>query len=132
MPRATWPLRRGGPSVEISLTFAIGGQTTSRHLLADTGAGSATGAFELILEENDCLLCGGNPTLMVQLGGAHSGSFPVYGIRVRVPQIGFDDELQVVGVPSLPSGIDGIAGFRFLRRFTFGNFGNPDQFGLDS
>ena len=28
--------------------------------------------------------------------------------------------------------LDGIAGFRFLNRFTFGNFGNPSEFGLET
>lgn len=132
MPRATWSLNRGRPKIEIVLTFALVGQESPRQLLADTGAGSAQGAIELILDENDCLLCGGTPTWMVQMSGAFSGSFPVYGLRVQIPQPGFDDELQVVGVSNVPAGFDGIAGFRFLRRFTYGNFGDPDQFGLES
>ena len=30
-----------------------------------------------------------------------------------------------------PPGFEGIASFRFLDRFTFGNFGDPGQFGLE-
>jgi hypothetical protein len=40
-------------------------------LLADTGAGSRIGRFQLILDEADCLLCGGTPLLPVTLGGAY-------------------------------------------------------------
>jgi hypothetical protein len=110
----------------------IDSQTTPRNLLADTGAGSDQSLFELIMEERDCVTCGGNFTGMVQLGGAYSGSFPLYSVRVAVPQLGFDHSIRVVGVPSTPSGLDGIAGFRFINRFTYGNFGDKCQFGLES
>jgi hypothetical protein len=36
-----------------------------------------------------------------------------------------------VGVRSVPAGFDGIACFAFLDRFTYGNFGDPGQFGLE-
>ena len=39
--------------------------------------------------------------------------------------------LRVVGVPSVPPGFDGIACFPFLNRFTYGNFGDSGQFGLE-
>src|ERR1700733_7360004 len=51
---------RGRPCVEVILTLTAGGQQLARNLLADTGAGSRNSAFQLILEEDDCLLCGGN------------------------------------------------------------------------
>jgi hypothetical protein len=35
-------------------------------------------------------------------------------------------------VPANPQGFEGIAGFRFLNRFTYGNFGNPAEFGLET
>jgi hypothetical protein len=38
--------------------------------------------------------------------------------------------VHAVGVPTAPPGLDGIACFRFLNRFTYGNFGNPNEFGL--
>jgi hypothetical protein len=44
----------------------------------------------------------------------------------------FDAPLRVVGVPANPQGFEGIAGFRFLNRFTYGNFGNPAEFGLET
>jgi hypothetical protein len=131
MPRVLWPLRHDRPSVEVVLTLAPGGQSLTRTLLAGSGAGSRTSFFELILDEDDCLLCGGNPLQPVLLGGAYAGSFPTYGISVRIPALGFDQNLPVVGVPSVPAGFDGIACFAFLNRFTYGNFGDPNQFGLD-
>ncbi len=131
MPRVTWPLRHGSPAVRVVLTLAAGNHPLSLDLLADTGAGNSTARVELILEENDCLLCGGQPRAPIVLGGAYTGSFPVYQLRVQVPQLGFDVPIHVVGVPTNPQGFDGIAGFRFLNRFTYGNFGNPTEFGLE-
>jgi hypothetical protein len=37
-----------------------------------------------------------------------------------------------VAVPACPEGLDGIVTFPFLNRFTYGNFGNPNQFGLET
>ena len=130
MPRVQWPLRDGRPCVEVVLTLAPGGQPFPRTLLADTGAGSQTSAFELILDEDDCLLCGGIPLPPVTLGGAYVGLFPIYDLPVQLPALGFAQNLRVVGIPSVPTGWDGIACFRFLNRFTYGNFGDPSQFGL--
>ena len=61
MPCAHWPLQLGQPVIEVSLTWAQGGQTVVRRLLADTGAGAAHSVFELLMDERDCLLCGGTP-----------------------------------------------------------------------
>src|SRR5205823_14717487 len=101
-------------------------------LLADTGAGSRTSRFELILDESDCLLCGGKTSSMIGLGGAYAGQYPIYQLRVQVPELGFARAVRVVGVPANPRGFEGIAGFRFLNRFTYGNFGNPAEFGLET
>lgn len=131
MPRATWALRHGRPCIEIVLTLAAAGQPSPRILLADTGAGSQAGRFQLLVDEDDCLLCGGNPVRPVKLGGAYSGSFPTYSLAVQLPALGFNQIVRVVGVPSVPVGFDGIACFRFLNRFTYGNFGDPNQFGLE-
>lgn len=131
MPHVQWPLHHGRPCIEVELTLGPGGQHLLRTLLADTGAGSQSSAFELILEEDDCLLCGGNPDSPIMLGGAYVGSFPTYDMRVRVPAIGFDQNLRAVGVPTVPAGFDGIACFAFLNRFTYGNFGDAGQFGLE-
>jgi hypothetical protein len=103
-----------------------------RDLVADSGAGSLQSPFELILSERDCLSCGGHIIKTVRLGGAYSGSYPLYVVRVEVPLLGFKHNLQVVGVPSAPSGCHGLAGFRFLNRFSYGNFADPSQFGLET
>jgi hypothetical protein len=100
-------------------------------LLADSGAGSGLDPFELILEEKDCRRCGGWTGSSIVLRGAYTGRFPVYYIAVQLPALGFVQRLNAVGVPSVPRGFDGIACFRFLNRFTYGNFGDPDQFGLE-
>ena len=131
MPRVHWPLQQGRPSVEVVLTLAAVGQPYPRVLLADTGAGSRHPRFQLILDEDDCLLCGGKPDQPIVLAGAYEGSFPRYVLRVRLPALGFDQNLRAVGVPSVPSGFDGIACFSFLNRFTYGNFGDPGLFGLE-
>lgn len=131
MPRVLWPLRRGRPCVQVVLSLIASGQPHLRSLLADTGAGSRTAAFDLILDEDDCRLCGGFSFLSVTLGGAYTGSFRLYDIPVRISALGFDQRLRAVGVPSVPAGFDGVACFRFLNRFTYGNFGDPSQFGLE-
>jgi len=132
MPRIDWPLRNGCPCVQVILTLAQGGQPLVRNLLADTGAGSLLSKFELLLDEDDCLLCGGNPLVPIRLGGAYAGSYPVYLVLVQLPALGFTHNIRVIGVPSVPTGFDGIACFRFLNRFHYGNLGDPGLFGLES
>jgi hypothetical protein len=130
MPRVVWPLRYDQPNVEIVLPLAAR-QEIVRNLLADTGAGTARAGFELILDEHDCLLAGGRPAQTVSLGGAYIGTYSVYVVRIRIPHLGFDRYVRSVGVPSVPPRFDGLAAFRFLNRFTYGNFGDPGQFGLE-
>jgi hypothetical protein len=117
--------------VQVVLTLAATGQPFPRTLLADTGAGSRQVRFELILDEADCLKCGGLPLFYVTLGGAYRGHFRVYEIAVQLPALGFSRKLRAVGVPSVPTGFDGIACFRFLNLFTYGNFSDSGQFGLE-
>lgn len=131
MPRAVWQLRRDQPTIQIVLCMTAG-QEVVQHLLADTGAGTARALFELILHEDDCLQAGGRPAQFVSLGGAYVGFYPVYVVRIRIPTLGFDKHVRSVGVPSLPPGLDGLAAFRFLNRFTYDNFGDPGQFGLQN
>jgi hypothetical protein len=102
-----------------------------RTLLADTGAGSQHVKFELILLEGDCLLCIKTPSWAVSLRGSYAGSFPTYLLPIRLPTLGFGQDVRTVAVRSVPPGFDGIACFRFLNRFTYGNFGDPGQFGLE-
>src|SRR5262249_20449449 len=132
MARAHWPLHHGRPIVRVALALAGTRQNLERTLLADTGAGGSQSAFELILPESDCLMCGGNPAHWVVLGGAYAGPFPVYLLHVRVPQIAFDEDIPAVGVPASDPDFDGIAAFGFLNRFSYGNFGDPSQFGLET
>jgi hypothetical protein len=132
MPRILWPLRNGQPSIQIVLTFAAAGNAVVRHLLADTGAGTANAGFELILDEGDCLQASGVPAQPISLGGAYVGPYPVYVVRAQIPVLGFDQHVRMVGVSTVPKGLDGLAGFRFLNRFSYGNFGDPGMFGLES
>jgi hypothetical protein len=132
MPRVLWPLHRGRPAIEVVLTALQGRQWVPRTLLADTGAGSLRLAVELILEEKDCLLCGGIPGRPITLGGAYTGTCTIYSIRIQLPALAFDQDVAVVGVPSVPVGFEGLACFRFLNRFTYGNFGDPNQFGVEA
>jgi hypothetical protein len=130
MPRVTWPLLSDRPVVRIDVV--LGGQPTTLDLHADTGAGAANLAFDLILLASDCWLCGTPTGYFTYLTGAQAGG-PCYFFRVRVqiPALAFDAELDAVGVPTVPYGFHGVAGFRLLNRFDYGNFGNPAHFGLE-
>ncbi|HVA47877.1 MAG TPA: hypothetical protein VNH11_16025 [Pirellulales bacterium] len=67
----------------------------------------------------------------VILGGAYVGSYPCYALRVGIPRLGFDEIVSAIGLQAAPTGFDGIACFRFLNRFTYGNLGAAGQFGLE-
>jgi len=131
MPRVSWPLLNDRPRIELTFPFVAGGQQLTRKLLADTGAGVATSPFDLLLDRSDCLLLGAIPFSSVVLRRAYAGQHPVYLIRVQVPGLGFDHWLRVVGVASPPVGFEGVACFTFLNQFTYGNFGDARQFGLE-
>src|SRR3989442_15360033 len=98
MPPAQWSLQNDRPQIQVVVSLLSGGQDLVRRLVADTGAGSRQSVFQLLLDENDCLHCGGILMGHVQLGGAYSGSFPVYLVEVRIPQLNFDEPVPVVGV----------------------------------
>jgi hypothetical protein len=132
MPSVFWPLVHDRPTIQVILELALGSQPLLRTLLADSGAGSLRDPFEFILDEDDCLICGGIPIQEVSLGGAYAGSFPVYLLQVKIPELAFDDAVPAVGVSNTPRGFQGIACFRFLNRFGYGNFAKPDQFGLET
>lgn len=70
MPRDTWALSRGRSIIEVALTLAPGGQLVVRCLIAGTGAGSLRSGIDMLLDEQDCLLCGGTPMKAVTLSGA--------------------------------------------------------------
>jgi hypothetical protein len=131
MPRCQWSLSGGRPVVEVELLDSTTSEPLPRLVLADTGAGDAAAGFELILHEDDCLRCAAHAVHRVILGGAFSGHYPVYSLRVRIPAIGFDHYVLAVGVSDSGNDFDGIACFRFLSRFTYGNFGDATSFGLE-
>jgi hypothetical protein len=131
MPRILWPLLHDRPIVEVVLSPVVGSPSLVRTLMADTGAGTARSRFELLMPESDCLLCGGISMHSVDLVGAYAGIVPVYSVPIRIPALNFDRSVQVAGVPACPAGYDGIAGIRFLSRFHYGNFGDPNVFGLE-
>jgi hypothetical protein len=131
MPRARWPLHAGCPRIQVTLTRTSDAAHVVRDLLADTGAGTDRAGFDLLLAEQDCLDCGGLRVRHVVLGGAYSGSFPVYLVRVQVPGLTFDRRVPAVGVRHCPAGFGGLACFRFLNRFTYGNFADAGGFGLE-
>ena len=132
MPRVLWPLLRRRPMIQVTLELALGTQQVVRNLLADTGAGATNAGFELVLDEDDCLMCGAPPAHRVVLRGAYAGVFPVHLVRVQIRQIGFDHHVFAIGVAAPPAGFDGIAAFKFLNRFTYGNFGDPGSFALET
>jgi hypothetical protein len=131
VPRVCWPLINNRPAVQVVLTLALGGQPYTRNLLADTGAGSRWSGPDLLLDEQDCLLCGGFAHQPIVLGGAYIGSFPTYVVRVEIPALGFNSRVRAVAVSRFPAGFDGMACFRFLNQFIYGNFSDPNQFGLE-
>jgi hypothetical protein len=131
MPPAQWPLQNERAVIQVVWSLSSGGQGLVRYLIADTGAGSRQSVFQLILAEHDCQRGGGILLGHAPLGGAYAGSFPLYLVDIRISQLNYHEPVPVVGVPQVPRGFDGIAGFKFLNRFHYGNFGNPDSFGLD-
>src|SRR5437879_346217 len=131
MPRAFWTHVRGRSVIQVTLPIAGSNRTLSRTLLADTGAGSLQRVFDLILEAADCRLCGGTPSQPVRLRGSYGGQFPSFARRVELQALGFAAYVRAVAVPAVTHGIDGIACFPFLNRFTYGNFGDPARFGLE-
>lgn len=133
MRRITWLLRRGQPHIEVMLREPVSGHLISRTVLADTGAGPRHSAITLILSESDCQHFARKLVGMVSLAGFISGWFQVYELEVEIPQLQFTGFANSAAVASnqLPLDLDGIACFAFLNRFTYGNFGSPNQFGLE-
>jgi hypothetical protein len=135
MPRVTWPLQPNRPIVQVQVVDATSGHMVTRTLLADTGAGGLDAPFDLILRVSDReRYMGLRSSDDVQLGGAIVGTYPIYALRVEIPALSFTRRARVVAVPDVacPAGLDGIAGFRFLSSFTYGNFGDRNRFGLET
>ena len=121
--------------MHVELVDAASGHMVTRTLLADTGAGGLEAPFELILRVSDCeRYMGLRSSDDVQLGGAIVGTYPIYALQVEIPALSYARRARVVAVPdaACPAGLDGIAGFRFLSLFTYGNFGDRHRFGLET
>jgi hypothetical protein len=135
MPRVIWQLERNRPVVKIQLVATASDPEVTRTLLADTGAGGFNAPFELILSTSDCQrYMGLQSGYEVALGGAIVGAYPIYAIRIEIPMLSWSRRVQAVAVPdtACPAGFDGVACFRFLNLFTYGNFGDQRQFGLEN
>jgi len=130
MPRAIWALVGGRPVVQVELHTAEG-RTATRTLLADTGAGTLRSGFELLLRDEDCRLCGSRQMQSVCLRGAYEGEYWAYMLYVRIPMLGQNRYVRTLGVENVPPGLDGIACFRFLSQYAFGNLDGPNSFGLE-
>jgi hypothetical protein len=90
--------------------------------------------MELILSEADRRHFSVGSAGTLRLGGAFTGNFPAFWVTVSIPGLGFSDLCIAVAVSAsaLPHQLRGIACFRFLDRFTYGNFADPDLFGLET
>lgn len=131
MARVWWSLANGRPIIEVWLRLNIGGQRVKRVLLADTGAGSQRSGFELLLTASDCAAAGHPSGHTVALSGAYRGSFPIQWVSIEIPGLAFSRSVRAAAIAVPPPRLDGIAAFRFLNRFTYGNFGDPTRFGLE-
>lgn len=120
--------------MEVTFTVRSNGSTAVRKLLADTGAGSNHSSFHVLLSEEDSRLFGISRVAPVQLTGAFEGLFHSFHVIAAISALNVTWQAIAVGVPSsrIPLGFDGIACFRFLNSLDYGNFGNPDQFGLQT
>ena len=134
MPRASWPLINGQPVIEIEFEDKFNGSIITRTLLVDTGGGSALVPVDLVLSVADVTRCRSRLQSYVGSGGAIEGSFEVRSVGISIPKLNLVRRINVMVVPAetLPDGLGGIACFRFLNSFTYGNGGNPAEFVLES
>lgn len=112
MPRVDWPVADGRSIVQTELRMAREWSST-RTLLADTGAGTLNSLFDIVLSESDCRRCSLRPFGSVALRGAFQGSHPVYMVRLRIVQLDFNRHVRAVadrlsrlawkGSPAFPS-----------------------------
>jgi hypothetical protein len=115
----------------LSLVDPGTGRLIPRTLLADTGAGPKNAIFDLLLDEDDCLLFSTDTGPITRLSGAYSGWFRIYRVSVCIEELNHSIDVNAVAVNQAPHGFDGIAAFRFLNSFMYGNFGDADRFGLE-
>ncbi len=134
MARQSWLLHRNRPNVEIWLREPFTGFTSRRVLLADTGGGARFFPVEIILSQSDIRQFGVEQDIgTVGMGGAIQGEYSVFTVQIEIPTLNLMRRFNAVGVaaPFIFPGFDGFALFPFLNAFTYGNFGNPAEFGLE-
>ncbi len=133
MPRQSRLLVNGSPAVEVWLREPFTGFTSTRILLADTGGGARFGPADLILSPRDIAQFGISQTGSAGTSGAIQGQYPVFSMELEMPSLGISRSVRVLSVPASHffHSFDGFACFRFLNAFTYGNFGNPAEFGLE-
>lgn len=134
MPRVCWSHRGGRPVIELTFHPPYNGGEFTRTLLADTGAGSLLSSWDVVLSAEDCRNLQLGEYTVARLGGALTGAFPTYFVEAIIPSLRITRLIIAVAIPAaqLPPHIDGIAGFRFLNAFTYGNFGDGTQFCLET
>ncbi len=133
MPRQTWLHHRDVPIIEVQLLEPFTGLWMSRKLLADTGAGPRFSPFEIVLSHADIARFSIEESGSVGVSGALQGQLQIHKIQLQIPALNVNRFVGALSAPasSLLMGLDGIAAFRFLNLFSFGNFGNPGEFGLE-
>jgi hypothetical protein len=89
--------------------------------------------MDLVLTESDRRQFSAGQEGTLRLGSAFTARFLSFWVPISIPALGFRALCIAVAVPSsrFPVQLQGIACFRFLNRFTYGNFGETDQFGLE-
>lgn len=68
------------------------------------------------------------------VGGAILGQFPIWSVEIEIAALRLRRQVSALCVPglSLPHKAEGIAAFRFLNAFCYGNFGDASVFGLEA
>lgn len=133
MPRQMWLLQRDVPVIEVQLREPFTGFWVNRVLLADTGAGPCFSPFEIVLSPADIARCGEEELAEAGVSGALQGRLVIHKVRLQISALNVQSSVRALCAPasSLLMGLDGIGAFRFLNGFSYGNFGTPDQFGLE-
>ncbi len=69
-----------------------------------------------------------------QAGGFVRGNFEIQLVPIVIPALNVSRLAAALLIPAneLPRGLDGIAGFRLLNAFSYGNFRDPKRFGLEA
>lgn len=133
MPRQTWLLHRDVPVIEVQLFEHFTRSWISCVLLADTGAGPRFSPVEIVLSHGDIARFGMEESGSASVSGALQGRLQIYEVELQIPLLSVSRPVRALSAPasSLLMGLDGIAAFRFLNSFSFGNFGNAGEFGLE-